>query len=113
MTVAKYLSAGLLAAISSAALACDNPSLIEIPEEAPEGRRLERLREATQDYFQAMTAYTQCIQAELGELGDNATDLQRGLLVARNNAAVAEVEAVLQVYAQRIEPLTALENASN
>jgi hypothetical protein len=72
---------------------------------------MERVREATQTYMQGMTAYTQCLQAEIAALGDNAPPLQQSLLVARNNYAVAEVEFMLGLYEQRVEPLSSLQGA--
>jgi hypothetical protein len=111
MTLAKSLFAVSLACVSYAAYACDHPSLVEIPENVEEGRDTERVREATQAYVQNMTAYTECIQAEMAALGDNPTPLQQRLLVARNNSAVAEVEFMLELYEQRVEPITALQGA--
>lgn len=109
MTHAKNLLAVLAACVSYSAYACDHPPLVEIPEEVGQGRAMERVREATQLYMQSMTAYTQCLQAEIAALGDDAPRLQQALLVARNNAAVAEVEAMLQIYEQRVEPLSSLQ----
>lgn len=93
-----------LACVSLVGYACDYPPLVEIPMEVEEGRPLERLRQATVEYLQGMTAYTECVQAELAALGDDAPELHRALLVTRNNAAVAEVEAMMQLYEERIEP---------
>lgn len=111
MTLARSLFAVSLAWVSYSAYACDHPALVEIPDEVAQGRAMERVRQDTQEYMQSMTAYTQCIQAEIAALGDNAPRLQHALLVARNNSAVAEVEFVLKLYEERVEPVSSLQGA--
>lgn len=108
MTLFRHFIGIGLGCVSVVAYACDYPPLVEIPMEVEEGRRTERLREATQEYVQAMSAYTECLQAEIEALADNTTELHRSLLIARNNAAVAEVEVMMQVYAERVEPVEQL-----
>jgi hypothetical protein len=50
-----------------------------------------------------MEAYTQCIQAELTAAGgDKAPASVRTALIARNNAAVAEVQAVDKLFNQSV-----------
>ena len=90
------LSAILLGGVSvTAEAACDYPSLVMIPaKDKLSGREEKKLDEAIQKYFAAMKEYVACIQAELKSAGDNPSTLYRNVLVQRNNAAVAEAEAV-------------------
>ncbi|HZF29889.1 MAG TPA: hypothetical protein VE907_12265 [Gammaproteobacteria bacterium] len=48
-------------------------------------------------YFEAMKAYTACLQAELVVAGGDDAPRYRAALINRNNAAVAEAEVVLKV----------------
>lgn len=85
----------------SAFAACEQPSLVLIPaQEEIEGNERE-IVEDTQAYFQGMQAYVECIQQELAAAGDDPPDLLRSVLVQRNNAAVAEAEAVQQIFQSR------------
>jgi len=103
--VRSICTAALLLA-SMAGVACEYPALVEIPEAAADGRRAERLREATEAYIVGMVGYTNCIQAELASIGEDAPKLQRGLLIARNNAAVAEVSRIVELYESLNGPLS-------
>jgi hypothetical protein len=61
---------------------------------------------AVRRYSDAMVAYTQCLQSELTAAGgDSAPSFVRSILVARNNRAVAEHDAVTTMYTRRIGPL--------
>lgn len=106
-----------------AAAGCDNPPLLMIPAQKEKMSRKEQERErekvveAAQKYFTAMQSYVACIQAELKPQvpacsqatdqeyneclrkqletnGDSPAVLPIKVLMARNNAAVAEAEAV-------------------
>lgn len=74
--------------------ACEQPSLVIIPDQEDlEGNEREVV-EATQAYFEGMQDYVECIQQELESAGDNPPEIYRNVLVRRNNTAVAEAEAV-------------------
>jgi hypothetical protein len=55
-----------------------------------------------------MLAYVDCIKAEIEAAGgEDSPRLLQALLVTRNNVAVAEVKAVMDLYAVRVGPLDA------
>ena len=97
-------------AASPAVLACDYPALPYIPEGERIRGRLER--EVKQDmirYITQMSVYVTCIQAEhAAAVASEAADLHVSLLTARNNVAVAELEAVRDVYVDKVGPLEEL-----
>jgi hypothetical protein len=99
--------------VSAAGVACDNPALIEIPAAPEKGRKAERLLSETHAYLQGMVLYTECLKTELASIGESAPELQRGLLVARNNRAVAEVEMIVKLYETNIGPLAPLAGTGN
>ena len=92
------VAAVLLCAISSTSFACSVPSLVAIPAKDKVGDQGQAIREATGAYFEQMKAYTDCTQAALAAAGDGAPTLMKALLIARNNAAVAEAEAVKKLF---------------
>ena len=64
-----------------------------------DGNEAPAVRKATNAYFEGMTAYVACIQAELAAAGGAAAPaLVKAAVVARNNAAVAEAEAVKKTF---------------
>ena len=93
----RVLPAALLCCMGWSALACDNPSLVQIPATEDVAGREADVQQDVAEYVAAMQVYTDCIKAELAAAGgETAPDLQRAMLVRRNNLAVAEVEAVLK-----------------
>jgi len=89
----------LLCAISSTGFACTLPPLVAIPAKDKVGDQGSALRESTNAYFEQMKAYTDCIQTALTAAGgDQAPTLMKSLLIARNNAAVAEAETVKKLF---------------
>ena len=95
-----HIVAGLwLGLLASTALACDMPPLVVIPPKDKIGDQAATVRDATKDYFDKMKAYTDCVQAELTAAGGNsAPTITKTVLVARNNAAVAEADAVKKLF---------------
>jgi hypothetical protein len=94
--------AWLLALASAAAAACELPPLAAIPDKVRDTPAV--LRDVNA-YRGGMVAYAACLRDELAAAGgDAAPPLQRSVLVRRNNAAVAELEAVTQLYAERVGP---------
>lgn len=102
----KGLVTAFLLCASLPALACEIPPLVQIPTDKPlDARAAERVRAEFASYYEAMTAYTSCIQAELASAGgDNAPELVRAAYVVRNNSAVAEFAAMQKVFAQAVAP---------
>jgi len=99
MNATKTIVAGLLVTVAGAAGACEMPKLVLIPAKENAVGKEEGLRAAFQQYRQGMEAYTSCVQAELTAAGgDKAPTLLKTVLVARNNAAVGEAEAVKKLF---------------
>jgi hypothetical protein len=94
--------------VAGSALACDLPKLVAIPPKDQIAGKEAEVRAAAAAYFTAMQAYSACIQAELvGAGGDAAPAIVRRVLVARNNAAVAEAEFMMKLYTDNIGPIEA------
>lgn len=92
-----------LGLVASQAMACDNPPLAKVPtpDEAEDidGQGMQALQARVEEYHEAMEKYTSCLQDAVEDAkADNAPDLVQNLLVKRNNAAVAEVEAVVEQF---------------
>jgi hypothetical protein len=101
MRTSILLAALLLGGFSLAAQAgCEYPPLLMIPAKDKLSKKDERrINAEAQKYFADMKKYVACVQAELQAAGgDSAPTLYRNVLVARNNAAVAEFEAVEKWY---------------
>jgi hypothetical protein len=98
------LYAGLLMSANAAAWACDLPALVAIPAERI-GDESAQLVVAVQRYVDGIKGYAACIQAELTAAGGDAAPASlRNQLIVRNNTAVAEAEAVLASFAERVAP---------
>ncbi|HZF30308.1 MAG TPA: hypothetical protein VE907_14415 [Gammaproteobacteria bacterium] len=93
----------VLLLVCSSAAACDLPALVAIPERA--GDDVGDVLRAVRRYSDAIVAYAGCVKTELEAAGgDAAPAFQRAALIARNNHAVAEAEAVMNLYATHIGP---------
>ena len=109
MRITTIICAGMLSGIAGSALACDLPKLAVIPPKDQVAGKEEAIRTAANAYFTAMQAYTACIQAELaGAGGDAAPDIVKRVLVARNNAAVAEAEFMMKLFTSNVGPVDAV-----
>jgi hypothetical protein len=95
-----HIVAGLLlGALALPTLACELPPLVAIPAKDQVGDQAAAIKDATKVYFDQMKTYTDCVQAELQAAGGNsAPKLTKTVLIARNNAAVAEADAVKKLY---------------
>lgn len=87
-----------------AALACDYPPLVTIPE----GREatLEEMLEAqaqVRTYVMAMEAYLACVGEELTVAGDDAPEVFKSIMFSRHNVAMAEMEAVANHFNEQIQ----------
>jgi hypothetical protein len=106
MTLRKPLVAALLCGLASPGFTCNNPPLVQIPkgDGLTELDRI-RVRAEVTSYFEAMKSYTSCLQMELVDAGgDSASQLTKASYIVRNNGAVAEVEAVLKLFTENIDP---------
>ena len=103
MRITTIVCGSILASIAGSAIACELPKLVIIPEKAQVAGKEAEIRTAAGAYFTAMQAYTACIQAELVSAGgDSAPVLVKRALVARNNAAVAEVEFMMKLFTANV-----------
>ncbi|MEO8465922.1 MAG: hypothetical protein ABI640_11325 [Gammaproteobacteria bacterium] len=102
----KTLVAGLLVAVAGAAGACEIPKLPLIPAKENNVGKEDGLRAAFMQYRQGMEAYTQCVQGELNVAGgDKAAPSIKSAAVLRNNAAVAEVQAMDKLFKDNVGAL--------
>ncbi len=91
-------------ACASAAIACEYPPLVTIPE----GREatLEEMLEAqteVRDYVTAMETYLTCVSEELNVAGDDAPEMFKTIMFSRHNVAMAEMEAMANHFNQQIQ----------
>jgi hypothetical protein len=106
MRITTILCSGLLAGFAGNALACDLPKLVVIPAKDQVAAKEAEIRAAAATYFTGIQAYTACVQAELvGAGGDSAPVVVRQVLVARNNAAVAEAQFVMKLFMDNVGPV--------
>lgn len=111
MSLSKFLcSSLLLCGTSATAFACEYPALPSIPADGRISNRVERtVNEDMVRYVTEMSVYVACVQAEhSAAVSDGISDLSVSLLADRNNAAVAELEAVRELYEDRVGPLEEL-----
>lgn len=110
MSCCKLICGLSLGLVGAAALACEYPSLPVIPEDGRIRGRAERtVKEDVIQYVKAMSVYVACVQAERSAaVRDGAPDLQVSLLATRNNDAVAELEAVRDMYVEKVGPFEEL-----
>jgi hypothetical protein len=106
MRITTILCGGILTSLAGSALACDLPKLIVIPPKDQVAGKEAEIRAAAVTYFTAIQAYTACVQAELaGAGGDSAPVVVRQVLVARNNAAVAEAQFMMKLFTDNVGPV--------
>lgn len=99
LTVALIALAG-----GSAAIACEYPPLVTIPE----GREatLEEMLEAqtaVRNYVTAMEAYLACVDEEMTVAGEDAPVTFKNIMFSRHNVAVAEMEFVANHFNEQIQ----------
>ena len=101
MRVRQRVFGSLLLLLSSAAAACDLPALMVVPPAGTvddfAGQRIAQM----QRYVTGIREYTACVQAEIAA----APESMRGVLIRRNNAAVAEAKAVMDLFGERVAPV--------
>jgi hypothetical protein len=101
-----------MSSVAGVSLACDLPKLALIPARDQLAGKEAEVRAAAQAYFDAMTAYTTCLQAALVAAGgETAPDLVRRVYVSRNNTAVAEAEFMMKLYTETASPFGVLSEA--
>ena len=99
LTVALFALAG-----GSAAIACEYPPLVTIPE-GREATREEMLEAQTEvrNYVTAMEAYLACVDEELTVAGDDAPEVFKAIMFSRHNTAWAELEAIAAHFNEQLQ----------
>jgi hypothetical protein len=95
MKLSRLVTVAVLSSVASVGFACELPPLMAVPPKDEAAGQADKLRAEWDSYYQAMQAYTACVQAELAAAGgDTAPTITKTVLVQRNNSAVGEVSAV-------------------
>ena len=99
LSVALFALAG-----GNAAIACEYPPLVTIPE----GRAatLAEMLEAqieVRTYVTAMETYLACVEEELTVAGEDAPEVFKSIMFSRHNVAVAEMEAIATHFNEQIQ----------
>jgi hypothetical protein len=85
------------------ASACDMPPLAAVPDARAVAGKQQEILADVERYHKAMTAYADCVRAQLKAAGgDDAPPVTKVLLVMRYNYAVAEVQAVLKLFDKNV-----------
>ena len=109
MNVRQILCGSLLLCVNAVASACDLPALVILPAAGTAGDASAQLIVDMQRYVGGIRAYTACVQAEIAAAGgDSAPESLRTLLVRRNNGAVAEAKALMELFGERVAPVEEL-----
>lgn len=100
----------LLGLSSVAALACEHPTVPNVPsDERIRGRAERALKDEVRSYITDMSIYAACVQAEYRAADNDAVlEIIRSLLATRNNTAIAELEAFRDIYVASVGPLEEL-----
>ena len=106
MNARQILYGSLLLCVNAIASACDLPALVILPAPGTAGDASAELIVDMQRYVGGIRAYTACVQAEIAAAGgDSAPESLRTLLVRRNNGAVAEAKALMELFGERVAPV--------
>lgn len=110
MNTMKPLCAILLLASSVPALACEIPSLIQIPlDESATTNRKTLIQIDMIGYLSGISSYVDCLREDYeAARAEDAPSSHLTLIAARNNAARAEIEAMQKLYTSSIGPIEEL-----
>ena len=109
MNARQILYGSLLLCVNAVASACDLPALVILPAPGTAGDASAELIVDMQRYVGGIRAYTACVQAEIAAAGgDSAPESLRTLLIRRNNGAVAEAKALMELFGERVAPVEEL-----
>jgi hypothetical protein len=103
----KILTAGLTTVIASAyglaALACESPAAVAIPDgKTSTYEQMLAAQAQIKAYQAAMNTFLACIVAELDAQGPQAPEDFKSLMGARHDAAVTEMEGVANAYNEQL-----------
>ena len=104
----RLVSSGLAVIVASgygfAAAACENPAAVAIPDgKASTMEQMLAAQAQVKAYQAAMNEFLACIDSELQAQGEQAPEDFKSLMVARHNAAVAEMEGVAAAFNDQIK----------
>jgi len=104
----RALTSCLVAAIASgyayAAAACENPAAVPIPDgKTSTMEQMLAAQAQVKAYQAAMTEFLACIDGELDAQGETAPEEFKSIMVARHNAAVAEMEGVAAAFNDQLK----------
>jgi hypothetical protein len=106
--VTSVLLATLLSGYGVAAVACEAPAPVAMPDGATATR--EQMLAAQQEvraYQAAMNEFVACIDSELAGEGEQAPEEFKSLMVSRHNAAVTEMEGVAAAFNEQLRAFRA------
>src|SRR5262245_40002827 len=108
----KVLTSFLLTAVASgyglAAVACESPSPVTMPDGATSTREQMLAAQAQVNACQAsMNEFVACLDREADAQGEQAPAEFKSLMVERHNAAVTEMEAVAAAFNEQLRAFRA------
>ena len=96
--------AAIACGYSYAATACENPAAVAIPDGKTSTMEQMLAGQAEVKAYQAaMTEFLACVDGELEAQGETAPEEFKSLMVARHNAAVAEMEGVAAAFNDQLK----------
>jgi hypothetical protein len=100
----------MLSGAPATAFACSYPAPPSFPTDERISGRLERaIKDDMIRYITEMSGYVACVRADYAAAVDgDASEQSVALLAARNNAAVAELESVRDLYVANVGPIEEL-----
>jgi hypothetical protein len=110
MNTCKLVLVLMLGGTPSAVFACSYPAPPSFPTDERISGRIERaIKDDMIRYITEMSGYVACVQADhAAAVESDASDQSLALLAARNNVAVAELEAVRDLYVANVGPIEEL-----
>jgi hypothetical protein len=110
MNTCKLVLILMLGGAPSAVFACSYPAPPSFPTDERISGRIERaIKDDMIRYITEMSGYVACVQADhAAAVESDASDQSLALLAARNNVAVAELEAVRDLYVANVGPIEEL-----
>jgi len=104
MNILRFLSVMLACGTSMAALACDYPPLVAVPDgETATVEELVAAQAGVKTYMAEMELYLECIDEETAVAGDDAPAQYKAIMASRYNAAVAEMEAIAESFNNQVK----------
>jgi hypothetical protein len=91
-----------------AAVACETPTMVQIPDGKSASReQLLAAQAQVKTYMAAMNEYLACSDKEMEAKGDDAPAEFKSLMVSRHNTAVSEMESVAAAFNDQVKAFKA------